>query len=71
MDKPTKNTSSLTVIAVVSLFALVFAAAFAFETYSHSQQYKDCIAKGDLSRDQCRLLYPAQRGIDAQSRLRR
>ena len=71
MDKPTKNTGSLTVIAIASLFALVFAAAFAFETYSHSQQYKDCIANGDLSRDQCRLLYPAQRGIDAQSRLRR
>jgi hypothetical protein len=51
MDKPTKNTGSLTVIAVASLFALVFAAAFAFETYSHSQKYKDCIAKGDLSHD--------------------
>ncbi len=59
MDKPTKNTGSLSGgIAVASLFALVFAAAFAFESNNFEQQYRDCIAKSELSRAQCRLLYP-------------
>ena len=62
MDKPTKNTGSLAGgVVIASLLAMVFATAFAFVANSHSQQYKDCIAKSDVTSDQCSLLYPAQR----------
>jgi hypothetical protein len=62
MDKPTKNTGSLAGgIAVASLLAVAFATAFAFVANSHSQQYKDCLAKSDVTSDQCSLLYPTQR----------
>ena len=62
MGKPNKKTGSLAGgIAVTSLLAMVFATAFAFVANSHSQQYKDCIAKTDVTSEQCNLLYPAQR----------
>ena len=43
------------------LLAMAFATAFAFVANSHSQQYKNCIARSDITNDQCSLLYPAQR----------
>ena len=62
MDKPTKSRGSLADgIAVASLLAMAFATAFAFVANSHSQQYKNCIAKSDVTSDQCSLLHPAQR----------
>jgi len=59
MDKTNNNSGSFAGIAVASLLALAFAAAFAFEANNYEQQYKDCITKSELSRYQCRLLYPA------------
>ena len=62
MDKTTKNAGSLAGrIAVATLLGMVSATAIAFVANSHSQQYKDCIAKSDVTSDQCSLLYPAQR----------
>ena len=62
MDKTTQKAGSLAGgIVVATLLAMVSAAAIAFVTNSHSQQYKDCIASSDVSSDQCSLLYPAQR----------
>ena len=62
MEQPTKNKGSLAGgIAVASLLTMALATAFAFVANSHSQQYKDCISKSDVSSDQCNLLYPAQR----------
>ena len=62
MDKPTKSRGSLAGgIAVASLLAMAFATAFAFVANSHSQEYKNCIARSDVTNDQCSLLYPAQR----------
>ena len=61
MHKTTKNKCSLAGgIAVTTLLAMVSATAIAFVTNSHSQQYKDCIAKSDVTSHQCSLLYPAQ-----------
>ena len=61
MDKPTKNTGSWAGgIAVATLLALVSAAAIAAVSYD-SQKYRDCIAGGDVSSDQCKLLHPEQR----------
>ena len=62
MDKPTNNKGSLAGgIAVASLLAMSFATAFAFMANSHSQQYKNCIEKSDVTSDQCNMLYPTQR----------
>ena len=62
MDKTTKNKGSVAGgIAVATLSAMAFAAAFAFVANNHSAQYKDCIAQSDVTSDQCSLLYPAQR----------
>ena len=61
MGKPTKNKGSWAGgIAVATLLALVSAASIAAVSYD-SQKYRDCIAGGDVSSDQCSLLYPAQR----------
>ena len=52
MDKTTKNTGSLAGgIAVTTLLAMVSATAIAVVANSHSQQYKDCIAKSDVTSD--------------------
>ncbi len=62
MYKTTKNAGSLAGgIAVATLLAMVSATAIAVVANTHSQQYKDCIAKSDVTSDQCSLLYPAQR----------
>ena len=62
MDKQTKNTGFWAGgIAVATLLALVSAAAIAAMAHNNSQHYKNCIAKVDVTNDQCSLLYPAQR----------
>ena len=58
MDKTSKNKGSLAGgIAVATLLAMVSATAIAVVANSHSQQYKDCIAKTDIASDQCSLLH--------------
>ena len=52
MYKTTKNAGSLAGgIAVATLLAMVSATAIAVVANSHSQQYKDCIAKSDVTSD--------------------
>ena len=61
MDTSTKNTGSLADgVVVATLLAMTFATAFAFMDNSHSEQYRDRIAKSDVTSDECRLLFPAQ-----------